>query len=81
MAWTEEGGADPPRVAFGITRKVGPAVARNRLRRRLRELARGSGLPGGVWFVSAAPGAAEAPFDALRSWWGEAVGALTGSPP
>lgn len=31
---------DPPRVAFAIGRKVGPAVTRNRLRRQLREVAR-----------------------------------------
>ena len=29
-------GADPPRVAFAITRRFGPAVDRNRIRRRLR---------------------------------------------
>ena len=27
---------DPPRVAFAITRRFGPAVERNRIRRRLR---------------------------------------------
>ena len=29
---------EPPRVAFAIGRKVGPAVTRNRLRRQLREV-------------------------------------------
>ncbi|TAK48599.1 MAG: ribonuclease P protein component [Xanthobacteraceae bacterium] len=32
--------AGPPRVGFTVTRKVGNAVERNRIRRRLRELVR-----------------------------------------
>jgi ribonuclease P protein component len=60
-------------VAFAIGRRVGGAVVRNRLRRRLRELARASSLPGGAWLVSAAPGAATASFAELSSWWAAAV--------
>jgi len=63
-------------VAFGISRHIGNAVTRNRLRRRLRELARRSSLPAGVWFVSAGPGAGEASFAALSGWWDEAVATL-----
>ncbi|HWW54767.1 MAG TPA: ribonuclease P protein component [Acidimicrobiales bacterium] len=66
----------PPRVGYAISRRVGNAVVRNRLRRRLRDLARRSALPGGAWLVVAAPGSAEAPFSVLGGWWDDAVGAL-----
>ena len=36
----EEGEADPARLGFTVTKKVGNAVARNRVRRRLKEAAR-----------------------------------------
>jgi len=51
-------------------------VTRNRLRRRLRELARRSSLPAGVWFVSASPGAGEASFSDLAGWWDEGMATL-----
>lgn len=49
-------------MAFGISRKVGSAVTRNRLRRQmwhhLLERARsGRGLPSGAYLVSVQPGA------------------------
>ena len=74
-----DGAAQPPRVAFAINKAVGSAVTRNRVRRRLRVLARGSHLAPGVWFVVAAPGSGEAPYATLASWWADAVRAL-GSP-
>jgi ribonuclease P protein component len=42
------GGARPPRFGFTVTKKVGGAVVRNRIRRRLREAVRllGDGEPG-----------------------------------
>jgi ribonuclease P protein component len=43
----------PPRVAFAIGRSVGHAVDRNRLRRRLRAVARDLDLPSGAYLVSA----------------------------
>jgi ribonuclease P protein component len=63
----------PPRVAFAIGRRVGKAVVRNRVRRRLRhvlaELERSSapGLPGGSYLVVARPGADACTSDELRS--------------
>ena len=52
-------GGDEVRVAYAIGRQVGPAVVRNRLRRRLRAAVREidrstGGLPTGAYLVSAA---------------------------
>jgi ribonuclease P protein component len=50
-------------VAFAIGRRVGGAVVRNRLRRRIRALfeaeARASGLPSGWYLVGVSPTTAE----------------------
>jgi ribonuclease P protein component len=78
VAWLDDGRPPPPRVAFAISKKVGSAVTRNRVRRRLRELARRSQLAPGVWFVSASTGVGDAPFATLSSWWFDAVAALQG---
>lgn len=40
--------ATPPRVAFAIGRKVGPAVVRNRLRRQIRAVLAEAGTPPGT---------------------------------
>ena len=60
----------PPCVAFAISRKVGPAVVRNRLRRRLRDelegLARARRLPAGAYLVALAPAAAALDGPTLR---------------
>jgi len=58
--------ASPPRVAFAIGRAVGPAVTRNRVRRRLRVLlAADRAWPPGWYLIGARPAIAERPFDAL----------------
>lgn len=55
------GTATPPRVAFSIGRALGPAVVRNRVRRRLRAMLRqassASALAPGCYLFGAAPGA------------------------
>ena len=53
----------PPRVGFVVSKAVGNAVTRNRVKRRLRHLAREhvSSLPGAVLVVRALPAAAGAP--------------------
>jgi ribonuclease P protein component len=54
---------EPPKVGFIVSRAVGPAVTRNRVKRRLRELVRGylQSLPGGsLLVVRANPMAARA---------------------
>ena len=57
-------------AAFGVSRKVGGAVVRNRLRRRCRAVlqaaARSESLPGGAYLVSLSPGAAMADPALLR---------------
>ena len=62
----------PPRVAFAIGRSVGPAVARNRLRRRLRDAraptaGRRRRSRHGWLLIGARPGAVERTFDELRA--------------
>jgi ribonuclease P protein component len=51
---------EPARVGFVVSRAVGPAVTRNRVKRRLRELMRGylHCLPGGSLLVVRANAAA-----------------------
>ena len=62
------------RCGFAVSRRVGGAVVRNRVRRRLRQLMRA--LPPGSGFdvlVSANPGIVHANFEELRAALGETV--------
>lgn len=64
----------PPRVGFTVSRKVGNAVVRNRVRRRLRELARVHSpclSPSYDYVVIAYPAAADADFARLRDELGD----------
>lgn len=66
----EEAGSDPARVGFVVSKAVGPAVVRNRVKRRLRHLARESvmDLPGSaVLVVRALPAAADAGYAELAA--------------
>lgn len=63
--------AIPPRVAWALGRAIGPAVVRNRLRRRLRALLNEARLPPGLYLIGAQPTAAqrsanELQFDLLK---------------
>jgi ribonuclease P protein component len=63
-----EPGATAPRVAYGVGRAVGGAVARNRIRRRLRAGVAANEarlLPGAAYLISAGPVALTMPFSAL----------------
>lgn len=76
------GGAAPrPCVAFAIGRKVGPAVVRNRLRRRLRDelagLERADRLPAGAYLVALAPAAASVDGPTLRRHLRVALGSAS----
>lgn len=69
MEVLERGDTAPPRVGFTVTRKVGNAVVRNRLRRRLKEAVRvhaASALrPGHDYVVVGRDDALHAPFSRL----------------
>jgi ribonuclease P protein component len=65
----DDGAHGDPEVGFVVSKAVGNAVARNRVKRRLRHLARDlvAGLPAGtVLVVRALPAATDATYDALR---------------
>ena len=74
-------GADlPPRVAFAIGRRVGSAVVRNRLRRRLRA-ALGELRPApGDYLVACDADAASLPFSDLKALVSTALTALSPVP-
>lgn len=62
---------DHARFAYGVGRPVGPAVVRNRVRRRLRSAAREidreqGGLPAGAYLVTVRPGSARLDYPQLR---------------
>lgn len=57
----------PPKVAFAIGRAVGPAVRRNRLRRRLRALLADSDVPPGLYLIGARVPACEQTFDEVAT--------------
>ncbi len=60
---------DQPRLGLSVSKKVGTAVKRNKVRRRLKEVfcSSAEGLPGGLDFViSARPAASEATFEELN---------------
>jgi ribonuclease P protein component len=64
----------PPRVAYAVGRRVGPAVVRNRVRRRLRAATwahRAELQLGGAYLFGAAPSAATAPFDEIDAAMGQ----------
>lgn len=62
-------GEGPPRVGVVAGRRVGGAVVRNRVKRRLREaLARAELRDGTTYIVVALPGVATATYEEMLSW-------------
>jgi ribonuclease P protein component len=59
--------APSARVAYAISRAVGGAVDRNRLRRRLRAIVRDTELAPGAYLVAVSPPAALLGFDELAA--------------
>jgi ribonuclease P protein component len=72
-------GGDPPRVAYAVGSRVGGAVARNRVRRRLRAATRSHAAalePGHAYLVGATPAAAGASYADLSTALHDALCAL-----
>jgi ribonuclease P protein component len=64
----------PPRVGLVVSRSVGTAVVRNRVKRRLRHALSGKGLEPGVDYVIIANRQVEeADFSELESWLSRAL--------
>jgi ribonuclease P protein component len=78
---TDRSGAAGPRVGFVISGKVGDAVRRNLLRRRLRHLlrARLEAMPAADLVVRALPGAAELTFAELEALLDDGLRSLAAS--
>jgi ribonuclease P protein component len=71
-ALKSDSNARPTRIGVVTSKKVGGAVVRNRVRRRLREifrLARPDLSPGWMIITSAKTAAADASFEELREEW------------
>jgi len=70
-----------PRLGLSVSRKVGNAVTRNAVRRRLREVFHSciSEIAGGMdLVVSARPAAAKATLEELREEFGKSLGRVGG---
>lgn len=76
VAYADDRGARA-RVAFGVSRRVGNAVMRNRIRRILRSELAQVELPAGAYLVSVSPEAGATPGAELRSQLRDALVALT----
>ena len=66
----------PPRVAFAIGRKVGGAVVRNRIRRRLRAALAAHDLPAGDYLLGVTPAAATLSWVELNLLVSDVLGTL-----
>ena len=68
----------PPRVAFAIGRRVGGAVVRNRLRRRLRALVVRSAPAPGDYLIGVSPAGADLTSSQLSGHLRSALAAVPG---
>lgn len=73
------GPSEPPKVAYAVGRRVGSAVRRNRLRRRLRAVVAdlAPDMRPGAYLVGAAPAAADLPFGELKAVVSQALRAVS----
>ena len=77
VSWVPGPSGTPPRVAFAIGRRVGPAVVRNRLRRRLRAVVAELRPAPGDYLLACDPEAASLPFSDLKALVSKALAALS----
>jgi ribonuclease P protein component len=70
------------KVAYAVSRRVGGAVVRNRLKRRLRAIVseRATSLPAGAYVVQVGPGGSLLEFDELKVAMGQALEKATRGP-
>lgn len=76
VTWVPDPDGHRARFAYAISRKVGGAVERNRLRRRLRAIFAGLAPPPGAYLVGAAPGAKDLNHEELRTLCQEVLRAV-----
>jgi ribonuclease P protein component len=77
VSWLPDPSAMPPALAFAIGKRVGNAVVRNRLRRRLREAARRlEDLPPGLYLIRVKPNATALSFQEITTNLSRAVRSL-----
>ena len=69
---------EPPRVAYAVGRRIGGAVVRNRLRRRLRAIVAemATTLRSGAYLITAAPPAVDMTFGELRNTVSDVLGLM-----
>lgn len=67
VLWALDPAAPAPRVGYAVGRRVGPAVVRNRLRRRLRAIVAQDPPPPGSYLITVAPAGATSSFGELQS--------------
>ena len=77
VSWVPGPADAPPAVAYAIGKRVGSAVVRNRLRRRLRAVVAELPLAPGDYLVVCDPEAASLPFSDLKALVSKALAALS----
>ena len=81
LTWLPDAAGSPPRVAYAIGKRFGPAVARNRMRRRLRSVVDElrDAIPPGAYLIGASPAAADLSHAELSATVAGALARLPGA--